>query len=119
MKKIAKNFGGYKTILALDSDFAHTVNSSIGIIRDNPKETITESDLDNILFQALWRFFDRYRATAAGRLGVGDVDVVLSDIRVGEIKLDGHKVINPVGFKAKSAEIYLSETFISRKLFDF
>ncbi|MEK7520949.1 MAG: hypothetical protein AAB560_02620 [Patescibacteria group bacterium] len=119
LKKIAKNFGGYKTILALDSDFAHTVNSSIGIIRDNPKETITESDLDNILFQALWRFFDRYRATAAGRLGVGDVDVVLSDIRVGEIKLDGHKVINPVGFKAKSAEIYLSETFISRKLFDF
>ncbi len=119
LKKIAKRFGGYKTILALDSDFAYTVNSSIGIIRDNPKETITEADLDNILFQALWRFFDRYRAAAAGRLGVGDVDVVLSDIRVGEIKLDGHKIINPVGFKAKSAEINLSETFISRKLFDF
>ncbi|MBI5147927.1 MAG: hypothetical protein HZA37_02140 [Parcubacteria group bacterium] len=119
LKKITKGLSGYKTILALDSDFAYTVNSSIGIIRDNPKETITESDLDNILFQALWRFFDRYRAAAAERLGVGDVDVVLSDIRVGEIKLDGHKVINPVGFKAKSAEIDLSETFISRKLFDF
>ncbi|TSC96957.1 MAG: Actin-like ATPase involved in cell division-like protein [Parcubacteria group bacterium Athens0714_26] len=101
-------------ILTLDSQLATTIYSTISLIRTRPKELIDEADLDNLISQSIWRFFDRERLKAAQKMGVGDIDVLLGDVRVKEIKVDGHKVVNAIGFKAKSLDISLSQTFVPR-----
>jgi len=115
LKKVRK-LERYKIILSLDSDFATTIHSSVSLVRPNRKETIDEADIDNLISQAIWRFFDRKRLRVARKMNIDDVDVLLSDVRIRGIKLDGHKIVNPIGFKAKSVEIFFSQTFIIREL---
>ncbi len=113
LKKIPKHTE-YNVILNLDSSLALTIYSSVSLVRPKPKEIIDEADLDNLISQAIWRFFDKQRPRAAKKMGIEEIDVLLSDVRIRGIKVDSHKVVNPLGFKAKSLEIYLSETFGSR-----
>jgi len=118
-KALLKKFGKlnkHKIILSLDSSFTTTIYAAVSLVRSHPKETIDEADIDNLISQAIWRFFDRHRLKVAQKMNIEDVDVLLSDVRIRGIKLDGHKIVNPIGFKAKSVEIFFSQTFIVREL---
>src|SRR3989344_5221010 len=48
-------------ILALGSAFATTLYSSSVLIREKYSELIDEPDLDNLVSQAIWKFFVRHR----------------------------------------------------------
>lgn len=117
LKKLLNNFRRlkkYKIILGLDSHIASTIYSSAVIVRDNYKELINEPELDNLISQAIWKFFDRQRGKVAAKMGVSDLDILLADVKIRGVKLDGHKVVNPAGFKAKTVEIQFSQTFLRR-----
>lgn len=106
----------HKIIISLDSRFAATIYASVPLVRSHPKEIIDEADIDNLISQAIWRFFDRHRPKIAQKINVDETDVLLGDVRIRGIKLDGHKIVNPIGFKAKSVEIFFSQTFLGRDL---
>ncbi len=117
LKKLLNNFRRlkkYKIILGLDSHLASTIYSSAVIVRDNYKDLINEPELDNLISQAIWKFFDRQRGKVAAKMGVTDLDILLADVKIRGVKLDGHKVVNPAGFKAKTVEIQFSQTFLRR-----
>lgn len=121
LKKLLKKFkflSQYRVILGLDSHLATTVYGSSVVVRDNFKEPIDEPDLDNLISQAVWKFFDRQRNKTAVKMNANDLDIVLSDVRIRGIKLDGHRVVNPAGFKAKSVEVQFSQTFLVREIFN-
>lgn len=121
LKKLLKKFGRltkYKIILGLDSHLATTIYSSVVLVRDRFKELIDEPELDNLISQAIWKFFDRQRNKVATKMNASDLDVVLSDVKIRGVRLDGHKVVNPVGFKAKTVEILFSQTFLLRQFAD-
>lgn len=118
-KKLLKKFGRlakYKIIVGLDSHLATTIHSSVVLVRDKYKELIDEPELDNLISQAIWKFFDRHRSKVANKMNATDLDIVLSDVRIRGIKLDSHKVVNPVGFRAKTVEIQFSQTFLLRSI---
>lgn len=117
LKKLLNNFRRikkYKIILGLDSHLASTIYSSAVVVRDNYKDLIDEPELDNLVSQAIWKFFDRQRSRVAAKMGVTDLDILLADVKIRGVKLDGHKVVNPIGFKAKTVEIQFSQTFLLR-----
>jgi len=118
VKKILKKITGlknYKIVLSLDALFATTMYSSVSLVRTNPKEVIDEADLDNLISQSIWRFFDKHRFKIAQKMNVDEVDVLLTDVRIRDIRIDSHRVVNPIGFKAKSVEIFFSQTFVARE----
>ncbi len=121
LKALGKIFGKlsrYRVILSLGSKLATTIHSSVTLMRDKPKEPIDDSDLDNRIAQGIWKLFDRERGRAAAKMEVHDLEVMLTDIRVKRVKLDGHRVVNPVGFKAKTVEINFSQTFSTRRFIE-
>lgn len=118
VKKILKKIPSLKNhriILSLDSLFSTTMYSSVSLVRTNPKEVIDEADLDNLISQSIWRFFDKHRFKVAQKMNVDEVDVLLTDVRIRDIRIDSHRVVNPIGFKAKAVEIFFSQTFITRE----
>ena len=117
LEKFSRRIGrtrNQKLIFALDSNFATTVYSSVVLVRENYKEFIDEAELDNLISQAIWKYFDRQRNKIAAKMGVSDLDIVLTDVKIRGVKLDGHKVVNPSGFKAKTVEVQFSQTFLLR-----
>lgn len=105
----------HRIVAVLDPEFATTVHSSVLLVRDTPEKPIDESDLEQHIAQGIWRFYDRERTRAAEKMGIENVDIVLHDAHVRRIRLDEHKVVNPLGFKARVIELAMSQTFSTKE----
>jgi hypothetical protein len=105
-----------EVIIGLDAARAVTIPVSAELVRDNAKEEIRGEELANLVSQAVWRSLNRYRGLAAGRLAVADSDIVLANLRVLGVRVDGYRVINPLGFKAKRVEFEIEQVFTTRTL---
>ncbi len=118
LRTLGKEFGKlsrYRVILSLGSKLATTVHSAVTLMRDKPRDPIDESDLDNRIAQGIWKLFDRQRGRAAAKMSTHDLEILLTDVRVKQVKLDGHRVVNPLGFRAKTIDIQFSQTFSTRR----
>ena len=91
-----------------DPNTVATIFSSEKVVREHPTKSLTPVELENYVSQAVWKFFNHSRQEASKRLGVGEMDLVTTDVRVVGIKIDGHQVINPIGFTGRELEITLS-----------
>lgn len=107
----------YNIIFVLNPRLAATNYDVISLGRDNPQKPLNEADLDNLISKALWKFFDESRANSAKQLGLNDLEILLSDVQVYDLKIDGHHLINPFRHSAKKIEISLSQTFTQRSFF--
>ncbi|MDP3947997.1 MAG: hypothetical protein Q8Q41_04910 [bacterium] len=110
--------GKFPTLLVLDPAFAATIPGAVFLEREHYHKVIDDGELENLISQAVWRFFDHYRPIAMARLGVNDLDLLLVNIRILDVRLDGHHVFNPIGFTAKTVEVVLEQTFATRAMFD-
>ncbi|OGY98430.1 MAG: hypothetical protein A3G64_00655 [Candidatus Liptonbacteria bacterium RIFCSPLOWO2_12_FULL_60_15] len=110
--------GKYPTLLILDPSCAATIPGAVLLEREHAHRVIDDGELENLISQAVWRFFDHYRPIAMARLGVNDLDLLLANIRILDVRLDGHHVFNPIGFTAKAVEVALEQTFVVRPMFD-
>lgn len=107
----------YKAIFALNSQEAVTNYEIISFVRDNPQKLIDEAEIDNLVSQALLKLFGEGRKMAVKQLGLSGLEVILSDVKIYEFKIDGRERINPLRHAGKKIEIFLSETFINRSYF--
>ncbi|MFA4999728.1 MAG: hypothetical protein WC519_03355 [Parcubacteria group bacterium] len=103
-------------VLSVHPPYGTSVYSSRIMERENPREEITESEIENAISQAIWKLFDEERMLFSRRLDLSEMDVVMADVRVLFIKLDGGVVVNPIGFTAKTIEVGLAEILITREL---
>src|SRR3989344_1783565 len=67
----------HKVVVSLDSELCDATHSSVALVRQNAHAPIDDADLDNLVSQAIWKFFDRERKGAAAKLNATDIDVVL------------------------------------------
>ncbi|MFA5173342.1 MAG: hypothetical protein WC435_03015 [Candidatus Paceibacterota bacterium] len=105
---------GSKIIIVGASSFVYTVPAWVRVDRMNHKEEINEGEIENLISQAVWKFLNLFRPQAVNLLGIGESDILLSGIRNLSVKVNGHKVLNPIGFKAKTVEFLIEETFVNR-----
>ncbi|MCL4406127.1 MAG: hypothetical protein M1586_01495 [Patescibacteria group bacterium] len=106
-----------KYIVVAPASLSLTVYTRVIEERERPREEISEAELSNIVSQAIWKVFDKERTPASFRLGVPEIDVLLTDARIVSARVDGSKVLNPIGFPAKKIEVGVSETLASREAF--
>lgn len=106
-----------ESIVELDSREAVTLFSSIEVVRSNPREELGSAELENQISEAIWQLYNAKRTEVAPRLGVGEVDVLLTDARVMGVKIDGHSVFNPRGFSGSKLEFFLAITMVKRESF--
>ena len=107
-----------KFALSVSPPYGTSIYSSRIIKRDNPRSEITESEIESVISQAIWKIFDEARMFFSKRLDISEMDVVMADVRVSYIKLDGGVVVNPVGFAARTIEVGLVEILITRSLLE-
>lgn len=103
-----------KLILAFDSSQAVTAEGFVNLKRAAPPETISESELDTLVFRGFWEFLNRYRTLAAKKLRVPDLDLILVGAEIRDIRLRNYRVFNPLGFKSERLGLRFRGTFIPR-----
>lgn len=83
--------------------------------RDQPLGAL---ELENLLSQAIGKVFNQCREKAGKELGLADIDVVLANSRVVRFKVDGHGVLNPLGFRGEKIEAMMELIFTERDLLE-
>lgn len=115
-----KNLRKRQIIVSAHPSFTTTIVSPISLEREegSASEPISLPELENIFSRALGKIFNQHRGEASGRLGVPELDAVLVGARADSFKIDGHLVLNPLGFHGKAVEAVLDLTFTTRDIFE-
>lgn len=118
VSKIVSGGLNCNAIVAVHPYFIFETNVSVSALREKSKDTISATELENILVRFVGKFFNQCRLEAAKYLGVDDLDVILVGSRVSNFRLDGRRVINPIGLEAGRIEFILEFTFTTRVIFE-
>jgi len=109
-----------KVIVAADSSLATTIPIPLDLARERGagKSEVVLPELENLIAQAMGKIFNQCRSEAAKRLGVHEIDTIMVGAKARNFKVDGHLVVNPVGFTGKKISLLLELTFTGRALFE-
>jgi len=82
------------------------------------KEPLGIVELENLVAQSVGKVFNQCRKEASRMLMVDELDTVLVGTKVHDFKVDGHRVLDPVGFQGKRVDAVLELTLTTRVVFD-
>jgi len=108
-----------KVAVILDHSQAVELSGNISLMRSDCNSEITRSEFDDLVSRGIWKLLMQQRVAAAKQLLEQEIDIRLIDADIIQVLLDGHRVVNPIGFTARTIEFTCSQTFISKALFNF
>ncbi len=105
-------------VIAADSSVAHTALVPVHLRRENKTHPLNATELENLLAQEVGKVFSVCRKEAGKQLKVDELDVILAASRVMNFRIDGHRVLNPLGFKASELEVVLELILTTRPVYE-
>jgi hypothetical protein len=109
-----------KVIAAVDSSLATTIPIPLDLPREHGAEhsEVVLPELENLIAQAMGKIFNQCRSEAANRLAIHEIDTIMVGAKARNFNIDGHLVVNPIGFTGKKISLLLELTFTGRALFE-
>jgi len=100
-----------QTIVGIAGELVKGSTTTVRYRRDNPKEKISFKELKEIVENVQEKAFGKIRSQLAWETGYRELDVRLVNAAVVDVKIDGFKVVNPLGFQGKEVEIGIFNAF--------
>ncbi len=109
-----------RVIVSADSSVATTMPIPLDLARERAlwKDEITLIELENLIAQAMAKIFTQCRSESAKRLAVDDIHTILVGAKTNRFRIDGHAVMNPIGFTGRKISLLLELTFTRRDIFE-
>lgn len=86
-----------------------TVNVRYERIR--PQLKIDMPELKNIVQKVQWKAFDRVRQQLAWETGHSEIDIKLINAAIVDVRIDGYRVTNPLGFQGKEVSVSVFNSY--------
>ncbi|TSC96420.1 MAG: Actin-like ATPase involved in cell division-like protein [Candidatus Berkelbacteria bacterium Licking1014_2] len=100
-----------KAIVGIAGELVKGTTTDICYTRAEPKTKITFSELKDIVGKVQRRAFDRARSVLAWETGHQELDVKLVNAAIVNVKIDGYKVTNPLGFQGREIAVSVFNSF--------
>lgn len=98
-------------IIGIAGELVKGTTTSIHYKRTDSKDKITIKELKEIIEQVQEKSFDRTRTELAWETGQSEIDVKLVNSAVVDVRIDGYKVTNPVGFQGGDIQVGIFNAF--------
>ena len=79
--------------------------------RTRPQLKIDMPELKNIVQKVQWKAFDRVRQQLAWETGHSEIDIKLINAAIVDVRIDGYRVTNPLGFQGKEVSISVFNSY--------
>ncbi len=112
--KEAENMAGVTTekmILGISGELVKGATSTTSYIRRDANSKMDLAELKNIVHKVQWRAFDQVRSQLADETGYNEIDVKLVNAAIVDVRIDGYKVSNPIGFQGKEVTLSIFNAF--------
>jgi cell division protein FtsA len=100
-----------QVIIGIAGELVKGTTTSVKYSRANPKEKITLDELRDIISRVQRRAFDRARTILAWESGIEEIDIRLVNAAVVDVRIDGYRVNNPLGFQGKEVQVGIFNSF--------
>ena len=110
----AENMAGVSTgkmILGIGGELVKGATSTTSYVRRDASSKIDLAELKNIVHKIQWRAFDLVRSQLAEETGYNEIDVKLVNAAIVDVRIDGYKVTNPIGFQGKEVTLGIFNAF--------
>jgi len=110
----AENMAGAiteKMILGISGELVKGATSTTSYIRRDASTKMDLAELKNIVHKVQWRAFDQVRNQMADETGYNEIDIKLVNAAIVDIRIDGYKVSNPIGFQGKEVTLSIYNAF--------
>lgn len=100
-----------QVIIGIAGELVKGTTTIIRYVRPNSREKIDLGELKDIIARVQRRAFDRARQLLAWETGQEEIDVRLVNAAITEVRIDGYKVTNPIGFQGKEVQVGVFNAF--------
>ncbi|MFC1616364.1 cell division FtsA domain-containing protein [Patescibacteria group bacterium] len=98
-------------ILGISGELVKGATNCTSYVRREANKKIDLSELKNIVHKIQWRAFDVVRSQLAHETGFNEIDVKLVNAAIVDVRIDGYKVTNPIGFQGKEVTLSIYNAF--------
>lgn len=98
-------------IIGIAGELVKGTTTTVHYERLKPKIKIDYNELKNIVNKIQARVFDEARKQLAWETGHEAIDVKLVNASVVDVKIDGYRVTNPIGFQGKEVTVGVFNAF--------
>jgi cell division protein FtsA len=94
-----------QVILGIAGELVKGSTTTVRYERTDPQARITLPELKNIIQKVQWKAFDEVRKQLSWETGHSEIDVKLINAAIVDVRIDGYRVTNPLGFQGKHVSI--------------
>lgn len=98
-------------VIGIAGELVKGATTTVHYTREKPKEKITVKELKEIIEQVQSKAFEKTRSELAWETGQAEFDVKLVNSAVVDVRIDGYKVTNPVGFQGRDIQVGIFNAF--------
>lgn len=98
-------------VIGIAGELVKGTTTTVYYKRDDYKSKISVKELKEIIEQVQSKSFEKTRSELAWETGHSEIDVKLVNSAVVDVKIDGYKVTNPVGFQGRDIQVGIFNAF--------
>lgn len=98
-------------VIGIAGELVKGTTTTVYYKREDYKSKITVKELRDIIEQVQAKSFEKTRSELAWETGHSEIDVKLVNSAVVDVKIDGYKVTNPVGFQGRDIQVGIFNAF--------
>ena len=98
-------------VIGIAGELVKGTTTTVHYERLTSTKKIDLAELKNIVNKVQWKAYDAAREQLAWETGQEELDVKLVSASIVDVKIDGYKVTNPVGFQGKDVSIGIFNAF--------
>ncbi|MFH1508949.1 MAG: cell division FtsA domain-containing protein [bacterium] len=110
----AEEMSGLKpdqVILGIAGELVKGTTTTVHYERLKPRTKIDMVELKNIIQKVQWKAFDKVRKQLSWETGHSEIDVKLINAAIVDVRIDGYRVTNPLGFQGKDVTISIFNAY--------
>lgn len=100
-----------QVVMGIAGELVKGATTTVHYERAKPDNKIDLTELKNIVHKVQWKAFDQVRQQLAWETGHSEIDVKLVNAAIVDVRIDGYRVTNPVGFQGKDVTIGIFNAF--------
>lgn len=100
-----------QTILGIAGELVKGSTTTVQYERARPRTKIDMPELKNIIQKVQWKAFDQVRKQLSWETGLSEIDVRLINAAIVDVRIDGYRVTNPLGFQGKDVSISIFNAY--------
>lgn len=108
----------HQVVLGIAGELVKGTTITVEYERERPDDTITLSELRNLVHKVQWRAYEKARRELTFETGYSEVEVKLVHSSLVDIRIDSYRVANPIGFKGRHVQVGIFNAFAPLVHFD-